>query len=103
VFENANEGKCNDILGRYRPYFEKNKLVVYQTAKEATKRYIREIEEHDEERGYFSVAKNVRIGLLKLRRWIDVSNIIKDLRGKDDWEQRRCIVEKFSNIYKEFL
>lgn len=81
------------ILDRYKPYFSKNEKVVHQSSGIAHRRYLNEVKEYDELRGYFFVAKGFREGLLKLRMIYMPYMWLKDLYGKENWKKRRQCVE----------
>lgn len=91
-----NYRKAQRIFEKYRSAFEKNKRVVYQSSAEAHIRYINEIVRYDEQRGYFSVAKNARLFLMLIRFLFMPAMILKDKLYQNDWENRRRFVEKLT-------
>ena len=64
---------------------------------------IKEVQDYDEVRGYFSIARTFRLWLLRFRVVLGfLSNFIKDKRGGNDWQERRCVVERTA-LTKIFL
>lgn len=81
------------ILNKYNEHFSQNQKVVFQSSKEAHYRYLREIKLNDTKRGYFSIAQNIRFGLMTIRGLFLPILCIKDIFGKENWHKRREIVE----------
>lgn len=81
------------ILQKYKPFIAKERRVVLQMSTKAHFRYIWEIKRYDKERGYFSIAKNVRLLFMLFRTLFLPPMWLKDLFGNIDWKKRRCCVE----------
>ena len=91
------------IFNKYIKYFQKEVRVISRKSKVRQKEFLREIELYDEDKGYFSVAKICRKGLINIRMLaFPISDGIKDHFGQENWLRRRKIVEIFS-IAKMFL
>lgn len=84
------------LLTKYNYYFSKNQKVIFQTSKEAHYRYLKEIKVNDEKRGYFSLAKRIRYSLMYVRILFLPFLFLKDLFGKESWQNRRKIVERLT-------
>ncbi len=91
------------IIGEYRRVFEKQHRVVFQKTYQSQMQCIKEVQDYDEVRGYFSIARTFRLWLLRFRVVLGfLSNFIKDKRGGNDWQERRCVVERTA-LTKIFL
>ena len=85
---------CMDqILDGYAPLIGENQKVVFQDSFTAHYGYINEIKKYDEQRGYFSVARNIRLLLMWLRLLFFPAMCFKDSYGKYNWRKRRQSVE----------
>lgn len=87
------ESEFVEILDQYKKSFEKGHRVVYQKSYQSQIRYIKDISKYDESRGYFAVAKKLRIGLAILRILFVPVLCFKDILGKYDWQDRRKVTE----------
>lgn len=92
----------NRILDKYRPVMLKEKRIVFQSSIRAHFRYCKEIMEYDRMRGYFSIARQIRLLLMLLRIAFFPGMILKDLWGGRNWEKRRWFVESFA-VFKVFI
>lgn len=90
---NTNRQIAIQTMTEYKKYFSKNKRVVFQTSAEAHHRYIKELKDHDSQRGYFTIARKIRLLLLYIRSFYGLSMSLKDIFGKKDWAVRRQVVE----------
>lgn len=86
----------NNILKNFESIMAKEKRVVFQSSSKAHFRYLKEIADYDEARGYFSVAKFVRELLMLIRIFFLPTMFLKDAIGRRDWEKRRQFVEWFA-------
>lgn len=86
------ESACK-ILQKYNKYFAKNKKVVYQNSCIAQFRYLMEIYKYDHIRGYFAVARSLRMILVLLRTLFLPVMLLKDVIARYDWQRRRVVVE----------
>lgn len=93
---------ANTILTKYKTYFSQNEKVVFQTSKEAHYRYLKEIKLNDEKRGYFTLAKSIRLLLIYIRIAFLPLMYLKDFFGKESWQKRRKTVE-FITLTKSVL
>lgn len=82
-----------DILQKYRSILEKDKKVVAHTSFQAMLRYWQEIIQNDQKRGYFAIARLVRVLLMTIRFLFLPILWIKDMIAGRDWEKRRKVVE----------
>lgn len=80
-------------LSKYRPYFQKNRPVVFQSSTIAHFRYMKELWKYDSQKGYFAIARGFRLLLMLLRTVFIPTMRIKDIFGKIDWYKRRHTVE----------
>lgn len=91
------------ILKEYRRLFYRERRVVAQGSLECQLQFLKEICLYDERRGYFSVARSLRIVLVCIRLVLSFPfTYAKDWIGKKDWVIRRRIVE-YSAIIKMIL
>lgn len=90
------------ILAKYNNYFSQNEKVVFQTSKEAHYRYLKEVKLNDEKRGYFTLAKSIRLFLMYIRIIFLPLMYLKDFLGKESWQKRRKTVE-FITLIKAAL
>ncbi len=81
------------IWKEYERTFKLNKKVVFQSSARAHLRYLLEISRYDNERGYFAIAKSVRLLLMAIRTLFLPVMLLKDLFGRKNWENRRRTVE----------
>lgn len=86
------------VYRKFETCIGKERRIVYQKSMEAHCRYINEIRRYDEQRGYFSVAKDIRLLLMYFRLLFLPSMWCKDLLGGCDWEKRRNFVERLTLI-----
>ena len=85
--------KATEIWNEYRKIIKCNNKVVYQTTTQAHFSYLLEIKEHDGERGYFAVARSIRLVLLVIRILFIPVLLFKDILGGYNWHKRRVVVE----------
>lgn len=90
------------VLTKYNEYFSQNQKVVFQTSKEAHYRYLKEVKLNDEKRGYFTLAKSIRLFLMYIRIAFLPLMYLKDFFGKESWQKRRKTVE-FIALIKAIL
>lgn len=83
-------------LQRYKKILKKNRRIVFQSSLRAHLRYLKEIREYDEYRGYFFCAKGIRQALMIIRLFFFPWMCLKDLFGGRDWEKRRQFTEIFT-------
>lgn len=81
------------IYREYEPYIKDERRVVMQNSTQAHFRYMREIARYDEKRGYFAIAKTIRLLLMGLRIFFLPPMWLKDRIGGRDWKKRRRYVE----------
>lgn len=81
------------IYSEYEPYIKDERRVVMHNSTEAHFRYMREIVRYDEKRGYFAIAKTIRLLLMGLRIVFLPPMWLKDRIGGRDWKKRRRYVE----------
>lgn len=104
IYNESPEQKSKDlssaeqILQKYMVYFENHERVVYQLSYRAHKHYINEVDRYDEHRGYFSIARGFRKGLLLFRLLFMPYMWIKDKVGRHNWKKRREFVERLAAI-----
>lgn len=79
-----------------------NQRIVYQKSLDSHRSYIKEIKAYDETRGYFSVARKIRLALMYIRYIFYPFMRFKDSFGKNNWKRRRQSVELLA-IAKIFL
>lgn len=89
----TNQQIAQDTMDNYKKYFSDNRRVVFQTSFEAHCRYIKELRDYDSQRGYFTIVRKLRLGLLYIRFFFLLSISLKDLFAKKDWAKRRQVVE----------
>ncbi len=89
----TNQQIAQDTMDNYKKYFSDNRRVVFQTSFEAHCRYIKELRDYDSQRGYFTIVRKLRLGLLYIRFFFLLSMSLKDLFAKKDWAKRRQVVE----------
>lgn len=99
---NLNKQIALQTMTEYKIYFAQNKRVVFQTSLDAHRRYIKELKKYDFQRGYFTIARMLRLILLYIRSIFLLSFCLKDYFGKKDWAKRRQVVE-FCAFIKAFL
>lgn len=86
------------ILKKYEKSFRTNCRVVFQSSLKAHFHYMKDIVSYDEQKGYFSVAKVIRLLLMAVRLLFFPVMLFKDLIGGTDWKKRRQFVEIFTLI-----
>lgn len=86
----------NGVLNKYESVMLKEKRVVFQSSLKAHFRYCKEIIDYDKTRGYFSIAKLIRLLLMSVRLLFFPGMLLKDLFGGRNWEKRRWFVEWFA-------
>lgn len=85
------------VWEEYEPIFMKEHRVVFRLSRESQKEFLKEISLYDTRRGYFSIAKHLRLILVLLRSTLFcISDRVKDRRGGLDWEKRRQAIEFFA-------
>lgn len=84
------------IFNMYELILRNNKKVVFQSSIKSHAQYIKEISKYDRIKGYFSVARMVRLGMMYFRWMFFPEMWLKDKIGECDWESRRCFVEIFA-------
>lgn len=89
---------ATNLLNKYNYYFSRNQKVVFQTSKEAHYRYLKELKANDEKRGYFTLAKRIRYWLMSFRIFFLPILYLKDVFGKESWQDRRKIVERLTLV-----
>lgn len=96
----SNTNKVNEklttaiqIFNKYKPYFQKNRQVVFQSSTLAHRRYMKELQKYDSQRGYFAIARGLRLFLMLIRCFFIPFMRIKDCFGQLDWHNRRITVE----------
>lgn len=77
----------------YKAVLQKDEKTVCQNTWQAHIRYIKEIREYDHSRGYFAVAKGLRLFLMYIRTFFLLPMLLKDIFGKYNWHKRRRAVE----------
>lgn len=95
----------NKVLEQYDEVFAHNHRVVYQTTWQAQSRQVYEIIKYDEKKGYFALAKGIRLILALVRILFIPILLIKDIVGKYDWHMRRKLTEEiaFAKIILPFV
>lgn len=91
--ENENLKKAYRIMDHYYKAFQMERRVVYRTTFESQKECLKDIILYDNCRGYFSVAKSLRLLVVLLRLCFFPLTNLKDWIGKSDWIKRRTVVE----------
>lgn len=87
-------------LEKYMKYFRKEVRVVDRCSWTSQMQFLRELQLYDKNRGYFSIARQFRKILVLLRAYVfGLSNFLKDIIGRKNWELRRCVVE-FYTVFK---
>lgn len=96
--EDSNKTRqCEDIIARLlediQPILAQNRRVVYHTSWQSLLRYKQDMKRNDFKRGYFSIARRVRLALWWVRVVFIPLLLLKDFVGGKDWEKRRRFVE----------
>ncbi|MBQ7432551.1 MAG: macro domain-containing protein [Lachnospiraceae bacterium] len=86
-------GYAKEILAQYVELLKMGHRVSYLGQVEELKSYRAEIERYDQQKGYFSIAKGMRLGLILLRYVFLPFLLLKDALGKQDWEKQRFVAE----------
>lgn len=89
---NNNEDDAKEVLEKYKEIFLVGQQVVWQNSFCAQLQYLVEIFKYDRNRGYFCIARMIRLVLCFLRIF-SVYTYLKDLGGGHQWERRRFWVE----------
>ena len=89
---NNSEDDVKDVLEEYKGIFSAGQQVVWQNSFRAQLQYLVEIFKYDRNRGYFCIARMIRLTLSFLRIF-SVYTYLKDLGGGHRWERRRFWVE----------
>ena len=84
---------AKQTFSKYRPYFQENRQVVFQSSTIAHFRYMNELWKYDSQKGYFAIARVFRLLLMLIRTLFIPTMRIKDVFGQMDWYKRRQIVE----------
>ena len=84
--------KAQEILKQYKEIFGKGERIVWQNSLKAQLQYLMEIVRYDKMRGYFCIARIVRI-FLAFIRLLSVYTYLKDWGGGHSWQRRRLWVE----------
>lgn len=80
------------VLVEYKAIYEHGAKVAPQNSFSAQVQYLVEICRYDKNRGYFCIARFVRLAL-SLFRLLSLYTYIKDLFGRHNWQRRRFWVE----------
>lgn len=89
---NRSKEEAEDVLKKYKKIFSDGQQVVWQNSFRAQLQYFVEIVKYDRNRGYFCIARMIRM-LLSIVRFFSVYTYLKDLGGGHRWERRRFWVE----------
>lgn len=89
---NRSEDEAKAVLNAYKPIFSAGQQVVWQNSFRSQLQYFIEIVKYDRNRGYFCIARIIRMAL-SLLRFLSVYTYLKDLGGGHRWERRRFWVE----------
>ena len=90
--EYGEKEEAERLLKKYKEVFQKKSQVVISNSFQSQMQYINEIKKYDYQRGYFFIARSLRI-LLAYFRMIFIWTYVKDLCGKSNWQIRRGAVE----------
>lgn len=90
--EYGEKEEAERLLKKYKEVFQKKSQVVISNSFQSQMQYINEIKKYDYQRGYFFIARSLRI-LLAYFRLIFIWTYVKDLFGKSNWQIRRGAVE----------
>lgn len=80
------------VLREYRKNFGRGRQVVSHYSPQSQQQYLFEILKYDRDRGYFCIARLIRIILTGLR-FFSIYTYLKDLFGRKNWQRRRFWVE----------
>lgn len=80
------------VLREYRKNFGRGRQVVSHYSPQSQQQYLFEILRYDRDRGYFCIARLIRIILTGLR-FFSIYTYLKDLFGRKNWQRRRFWVE----------
>jgi len=86
----------------YKKCLDREEKVVVQKSFDAHMSYCKELKEYDKARGYFSVAKRVRIMVMILRFLCLPIQLINDFWAGFNWNRRRTIIEGIT-IFKPVI
>lgn len=88
-----------EIFKQYKEIYQRNHNVVFQDSFISQRQYYNEILQNDKNRGYFAIAGAFRRALVRSRMFFGfLSNKVKDIVGKNDWQSRRTAVECITAI-----
>lgn len=89
---NRRKEEAEDVLKKYKKIFSDGQQVVWQNSFRAQLQYFVEIVKYDRNRGYFCIARMIRL-VLSIVRFFSIYTYLKDLGGCHRWERRRFWVE----------
>lgn len=88
-----------EIFKKYKEIYRRDHNVVFQDSFISQRQYYNEILWNDKKRGYFAIAGAFRCALVRSRMVFGfLSNKVKDIAGKNDWQSRRTAVEWITAI-----
>lgn len=99
---NRNVETANKILEKFQKVFQEERRVVYQFSWNCQMAFLKDIILYDKARGYFAVARDLRIFIVVLRTFLFPLTYLKDFIGGYDWIKRRTFVEFFT-LFKMLL
>ena len=99
--EEKNYEKAIEIMETCKMSFKKDQQLVFFHSFVSQIQYINEIKKYDYQRGYFFIAKKLRL-CLALFRLTSIWTYFKDLYGKKEWQRRRWAVE-FITVIKMLI
>lgn len=91
--ENQNLEIAYRIMDKYQKIIQKERRIVYRSSYESQLGCLKDIILYDNCKGYFSVAKSLRILVVIMRLILFPFTYLKDIIGKSDWIKRRTVVE----------
>lgn len=92
IDDTINFTNAQNILKEYREIFEQEKRITVFKTWESQAHYFKEIQLYDSQKGYFSIAKFLRMLIVGIR-FGSLYTYLKDWIGKEHWERRRQVVE----------
>lgn len=90
--EEKNYEQAIGIMETCKKSFKNDQQLVFFHSFTSQLQYINEIRKYDHQRGYFFIAKTLRL-FLAFFRLTFIWTYFKDLIGKKEWQRRRCAVE----------
>ena len=90
--EEKNYEQAIGIMETCKKSFKNDQQLVFFHSFTSQLQYINEIGKYDHQRGYFFIAKTLRL-FLAFFRLTFIWTYFKDLIGKKEWQRRRCAVE----------